>query len=96
MHHGGSGTTGFGVRAGVPSLVVPFVFDQFYWGRRLAELGVGPAPIPFKRLTAERLAGAIGRMVTDKEMRRRAAALGTKVRAEDGLAAAVAVLEQIA
>ncbi len=38
IHHGGSGTTAFGLRAGVPSCAVPFVFDQFYWGERIAQL----------------------------------------------------------
>jgi sterol 3beta-glucosyltransferase len=72
VHHGGSGTTAFGLRAGVPSLVVPFLFDQFYWGRRIAELGVGRAPVPFGKLTAEGLAAAIDEAVSDGGMRRRA------------------------
>ncbi len=37
-------------RAGVPNLVVPFIFDQFFWGKRIAALGVGPKPIPHPRL----------------------------------------------
>jgi UDP:flavonoid glycosyltransferase YjiC (YdhE family) len=94
VHHGGSGTTAFGLRAGVPSLVVPFVFDQFYWGRRIAELGVGPAPVPFGKLTAEGLAAAIDEAVSDGEMQQRARGLGERIRAEDGLGAAVKVLEE--
>ncbi len=96
VHHGGSGTTAFGLRAGVPSLVVPFLFDQFYWGRRIAELGVGPAPLPFGKLTAAGLAAAIDQSVSDGRMQQRARALGERIRAEDGLAAAVAVLEGLA
>jgi UDP:flavonoid glycosyltransferase YjiC (YdhE family) len=93
VHHGGSGTTAFGLRAGVPSLVVPFVFDQFYWGRRIAELGVGPAPVPFGKLTARRLAAAIDQAVSDGGMRQRARVLGERIRVEDGLGTAVGVLE---
>ncbi|GAB4581330.1 MAG: glycosyltransferase [Anaerolineales bacterium] len=93
VHHGGSGTTGFGFASGVPSLMVPFVFDQFYWGARAAELGVGPKPIPFTQLTAERLAAAIKTAVTDPDMRRRAANLGQKLRAENGVARAVELVE---
>ena len=59
-------------------------------------LGVGPEPIPFKKLTVERLAHAIQVAVTDQTMRQRAAALGAKIRAEDGVACAVAVVGQIA
>ena len=96
VHHGGAGTTSAGLRAGVPSVVVPFFGDQPFWGQRVADLGVGPAPIPRKKLTAERLAQAIQIAVTDEAMRGRAAELGAKIRAEDGIAAAVAVVEQMA
>ena len=94
VHHGGSGTTGFGLRSGVPSIVVPFLFDQFYWGRRIHELGVGPAPIPHKRLSARRLAEAIAEVVSDAEMRRRAAELGKQIRAEDGVGEAIRAIQQ--
>ena len=66
VHHGGAGTTAAGLRAGVPSVIVPFFGDQPFWGQRVAHLGVGPAPIPRKRLTVERLAQAIHQAVTDR------------------------------
>lgn len=94
VHHGGVGTTAAGLRAGVPSVVVPFMADQPFWGRRLAALGAGPAPIPRKQLTAGGLAEAITRAVTDESMRQEAAELGRKIRAEDGVATAVAVIER--
>jgi UDP:flavonoid glycosyltransferase YjiC (YdhE family) len=94
VHHGGAGTTAAGLRAGVPSVVIPFFGDQPYWGRRVAELGVGPEPVPRRKLTAERLAEAIQRAVTDHGMRDRAADLGSRIRAEDGVAQAVAVIDQ--
>jgi len=93
VHHGGSGTTGMGLCAGVPALVVPFVFDQFFWGRRVAELGVGPPPVPYRTLSTERLATAIEAAVSDAEMGQRAAALGARIRAEDGIAHAVQIIE---
>lgn len=89
VHHGGAGTTGAGLRAGVPSVVVPFSMDQPFWGQRVAALGAGPAPIPRKKLTAERLAGALRAAAFDEAMRRRAAMLGERIRAENGVAAAV-------
>ncbi|HLF88861.1 MAG TPA: glycosyltransferase [Anaerolineales bacterium] len=93
VHHGGSGTTGLGFWSGVPSLIVPFVFDQFYWGARTAEMGVGPKPIPFNKLTPERLAASIQTAVTDSEMRRRATDLGQKLRAENGIQRAVEIIQ---
>lgn len=95
VHHGGAGTTAASLRAGVPSVVVPFFGDQPFWGQRVADLGAGPAPIPRKQLTVERLAAAIQQAVTDPAMRQRAAALGRTIRAEDGVACAVGVVGQL-
>jgi sterol 3beta-glucosyltransferase len=94
VHHGGAGTTAAGLRAGVPSLVVPFMADQPFWGRRVHDLGVGPKPIPHDRLSVENLDQSVQRMVTDTAMRRRAAELGARIRAEDGVRRAVELLEQ--
>ena len=94
VHHGGSGTTAQGLRAGVPAVIVPFLFDQFYWGRRLYALGVGPPPIPFKKLSAERLAVAISTAISHASMRQRSADLAAKVRAEDGIGQATEIIEQ--
>ena len=94
VHHGGAGTTSAGLRASVPSIVVPFFGDQPFWGGRVAALGVGPKPIPRRKLTVERLAGAIQTAVTDQAMRQRAADLGATIRAEDGVARAVAVVQE--
>jgi sterol 3beta-glucosyltransferase len=95
VHHGGAGTTAAGLRAGVPSIVIPFFGDQPFWGQRVADLGVGTAPIPRKQLTVDRLATAIHQVVTDRSMRQRAADLGAKIRAEDGIANAVAIVHEI-
>ena len=93
VHHGGSGTTAFGLQAGVPSIIVPFLFDQFFWGERVAALGVGPAPIPHRKLSVERLSEALTSAVNDHDMRQRAAELGKKVRSENGVRAALDVIE---
>ena len=95
VHHGGAGTTAHGLRAGVPSIVIPFFGDQPFWGRRVFELGVGPEPVPRKKLTVERFAGAIEQAVADEGMRQRAAELGSRIQAEDGVARAVALVEQL-
>ena len=88
VHHGGAGTTAAGVRAGVPSVIIPHFVDQPYWGRRVHALGVGPKPVPRRKLTAEKLARAIDTAVSDADMKDRAATLGQKIRTEDGPAAA--------
>ena len=95
VHHGGSGTTGFSFWAGVPAILVPFLFDQFFWGRRIEALGVGPEPVPYKKLTAERLAVAIDTAVTNPLMRQRAAELGKDIRQENGVETAVRIVQQL-
>lgn len=95
VHHGGSGTTGFGLWAGVPTILTPFLFDQFYWGRRIQALGVGPEPVPQKKLTAERLAAALTTAVNDSAMRQRAALLGEKIQQENGVQTAIAIIEKV-
>ncbi len=92
VHHGGAGTTGAGLRAGKPTLICPYIGDQSFWGRRVAALGIGPTPIPNRKLNVERLAAAINQMVTDHDMRKRAASLGKIIRAEDGIGVAVAYI----
>jgi sterol 3beta-glucosyltransferase len=96
VHHGGSGTTAAAVRAGVPAIITPFGFDQALWGRRIAQLGVGPAPIRNEELTAETLGAAIVEATTNDAMRKRAAELGARVRAEDGIGRAIELLNEYA
>jgi sterol 3beta-glucosyltransferase len=91
VHHGGAGTTAAGLRAGIPSVIIPHGNDQFAWGRRVHELRVGPAAIPRKKLTAEKLSAAITAALKD-EVRQAAAELGRRIRAENGAAAAARVI----
>ncbi len=94
VHHAGCGTTGAGLRAGVPTVPVPFIADQPFWAERVHRLGVATRPIPRKRLTAENLAAAITTAVTDPSLRACAADLGARIRAEDGVGNAVQVVQQ--
>ena len=94
VHHGGAGTTGAGVRAGVPSIITPFGLDQYAWADLVVKLGVGPRAPGIKTLTAEKLAEAINTAVNDSSMRARAAALGEKIRAENGATRAVEIIER--
>jgi sterol 3beta-glucosyltransferase len=96
IHHGGFGTTAAGLRAGVPVIVIPHVIDQFYWGQRVYELGVGPKFIPRGQLSAEKLAAAISQCRQDDSLRRRAAELGSQIRAEpDGVCTAVDAIQNL-
>jgi UDP:flavonoid glycosyltransferase YjiC (YdhE family) len=89
VHHGGSGTTHSGLRAGRPTVVVPFFTDQPFWGRRVHAAGVGPPPIARKRLNVDRLAGAIRQAVADAGLRERARRMGTAITREEGVTRAI-------
>jgi sterol 3beta-glucosyltransferase len=93
VHHGGAGTTGSALRAGVPQIPTPFAGDQYAWRERAVHIGVAPSGPDIKRLNARTLATAIHAAVSNGEMRARAAALGESVRAENGVARAVSLIE---
>ncbi|XP_021820418.1 sterol 3-beta-glucosyltransferase UGT80B1 [Prunus avium] len=88
VHHGGAGTTATGLRAGCPTTIVPFFGDQFFWGERIHEKGLGPAPIPISQLSVESLSNAI-RFMLEPEVKSRVLEIAKLIENEDGVAAAV-------
>ncbi len=80
VHHGGAGTTTTAARAGVPQIVVPHVFDQFYWARRVAELGIGPPGPRRSRLAAAPLAESLAATLDNEVLLERARELGARLR----------------
>jgi UDP:flavonoid glycosyltransferase YjiC (YdhE family) len=94
VHHGGAGTAGAAFLAGTPSVAVPVYADQPLWGERIRALGVGPPALPFTALTAETLAERIRDLRTGRYAEA-AAALGARVRAEDGAARVIEALERL-
>jgi vancomycin aglycone glucosyltransferase len=82
VHHGGAGTTTSAARAGVPQVIVPHVADQFYWARRVAQLGLAGPAVPRRRLDAARLAAALESVLDNELVAERASELGARLRAE--------------
>jgi sterol 3beta-glucosyltransferase len=95
VHHGGSGTTASGLRAGKPTVICPFLGDQPFWGNLVHLRGVGPKPILQRHLNADRLAEAITLATQDPDMQHRARELGQKISSEDGVASAVEIVGKI-
>ena len=93
VHGGDAATTAECLRAGVPCVVVPRRAEQVFWARRAADLGVAPPPLPGFKLTVESLASAVETALTDGDIRKCAALLGAKIRAEDGVNAALDIIE---
>ena len=92
VHHGGAGTTGAVLRAGLPSVVASVFADQPFWGWRIAQAGIG-VTLPFRKLTSARLAAALERALKDGPTQR-AAVVGAAVRNEDGTRAAADTIER--
>jgi len=95
IHHGGAGTTGKALKAGIPNIILPFTSDQPFWGRRVYKLGAGPKPIPPKRLEAGKLANAINAAIHDLKMRKLAQIIGQGIQKEDGITQGVKIIEEI-
>lgn len=64
--HGGAGTTAIALKLAKPTMVVPFFGDQHFWGKMVSSSGVGPEPVPYKNLTADKLAEGIRYCLTDE------------------------------
>ena len=79
--HGGAGTTAIALKCGLPIMVVPFFGDQYFWGSMIEKSKVGPKPVPYKRLTAERLAEGIEYLL-GKEARCAAAKIAASIEIE--------------
>ncbi len=95
VHHGGAGTVAAAVRSGRPQVIWPFGIDQPFWSRRMASLGVAPPARPVRALTGASFAAALDRALGDRQMATRAAELGARVRAEDGVGQAISRLEGV-
>lgn len=95
VHHAGAGTAAAGLRAGVPAVPVPVTADQPFWAGRLAALGAATAPIPFRALTAEGLADALGKAVRQQAYARAASVAAQHMATEDGAGRAVKAVERL-
>ncbi|KIV78402.1 hypothetical protein PV11_10124 [Exophiala sideris] len=93
VHHGGAGTTAAGIALGRPTVIVPFFGDQPFWGAMVARAGAGPTPIPFKELTADKLAEAINTALKPSSLER-ARELGDGIKEEKGTEVGAASFHQ--
>ncbi|KAI0467321.1 hypothetical protein F4859DRAFT_274988 [Xylaria cf. heliscus] len=85
-HHGGSGTTGASLRAGIPTIIRPFFGDQFFFGSRVEDLGVG---ICLKKWGANSFAKALWEATHSDRMIVKAKVLGETIRKENGVNTAI-------
>ncbi|KAJ7459825.1 glycosyltransferase family 1 protein [Mycena latifolia] len=86
VHHGGAGTTGASLRAGIPTLIKAFFADQYFWASRVQKLGAG---LRVHSLHTNEFSEALIKATTSRVMKEKAAAVGEKIRAEDGVHTAI-------
>jgi sterol 3beta-glucosyltransferase len=92
VHHGGAGTSASCLRAGIPSLVIPFLADQPFWGRRLAKLDAGVGIIPPEQVSEKSLTEALERL-TKPQFQAGARRIASAISTENGVAKACTVVE---
>ncbi|GHV64570.1 glycosyl hydrolase [Spirochaetia bacterium] len=95
IHHGGSGTTHSAARSGKPQMVLPLLLDQFYWGSRVGDLGLGPRNIKIG-ISKKALKKKVLDLVNNPAYQKNAAALGEKIKNENGIQAMCQFIEQFA
>ena len=92
VHHGGAGTTAAAIKAGVPSVIIPFFFDQGFWADRLEKLGAGPPLLSKKALNPGAMAVRINKALDDSSIHEKLEWLCCQVNKENGVENAVNLL----
>lgn len=96
IHHGGVGTTAACLRAGVPSIVVPWMIDQPAWGQLTLRHGTTSAVIPERELSAESLSSAIRQTFNAYgRYQERAQTVATMIQSEEGAKSAASSIENV-
>ena len=83
------------LRCGIPSLVIPFAFDQPDNAERLRRLGVA-LTMPRRAISAESLAGRLSRIMDDAPMQERARVLAGQITPEADMDRTITALEEVA
>lgn len=86
VHHGGSGTTGASLRAGIPTIIKPFFGDQFFFAQRVEDMGVG---IWLKKVNTSVFSRALWEATNSQRMIVKARVLGQRIRKENGTQIAI-------
>ena len=94
VHHGGCTTNGIGLWAGCPTLIIPLALDQWYYGRTVHELGLGPEPLYIRKklCTKEQIKEAVTDLVSGK-YDARAEEISRQIRKENGIEEAIGAIE---
>jgi rhamnosyltransferase subunit B len=92
VHHGGVGTTSQGLLAGVPTLIVPFAFDQSDNADHARRIGTSRT-LYRQHYLATRVARELKVLTEDRSYANNAKTVSLKLKQENGPATAVDVIE---
>ncbi len=85
IHHGGAGTTASSAISGAPQIIVPHILDQYFWGDRVYQANLGPAPIWRSELSAQKMAAAIQECLENEHIQKTAAGVARNIQQENHL-----------
>jgi vancomycin aglycone glucosyltransferase len=94
VHHGGAGTTTAAARSGKPQVVVPHIYDQYFWAHRVQQLGIGVSAGRAAQLTIEKLVSALRRCL-EHNMAARAQLFASRVEVHGTRVAAERLVKQL-
>lgn len=89
VHHGGSGTTGATLRAGIPTIIKPFFGDQFFYASRIEGIGVG---LGLRKLNSVSLSKALKTVTSDTNIIEKAKKFKQRIKREHGVKSAIEVI----
>lgn len=84
VHHGGAGTVSMASKCGVPQLIIPQMLDQFYWARRVKELGIGTS-IRRNRFTGRNVTKAVITLLSNSKIKQKSNELASKLNEQNGI-----------
>jgi UDP:flavonoid glycosyltransferase YjiC (YdhE family) len=94
VHHGGAGTTHAATRSGCPSVVIPFMDEQLFWGKQLQRLQLAGKPLPAKQVNAVDLAKALRQLLENDSFRQNAQHASISMQNQAGVSRAVELIDR--
>jgi UDP:flavonoid glycosyltransferase YjiC (YdhE family)/CheY-specific phosphatase CheX len=93
VHHGGAGTTSACAHNKIPMLIIPFFGDQFFWGKRVQDLGIGCA-ISYKDVNEYNISEILDLLESNEDYKKNVGEIGDKLENESGVQCAINIIEQ--
>ena len=91
LHHGGIGTTHAALRAGTPSVIIPFIVDQPWWAHKLHTQKLGPKSLPFRKIKSNKVSQ---RILEALKYRDNVTKVSQDMKTDNGVAETIKVLQK--